>query len=195
MLVHSLIDYDNVRPTRAEYRQSDVQSNANTLIDAILDVLRQRGHHRGELRARLYGGWLTPRGEYSQRGQWLLASLESIRGRRQAWRVMPEVALSVFHCPEVPLVGSYRAHKDGDSQKMVDTMLAVDMLHVAAVEGEHLVLVSDDDDLVPPSLAARSLTTDLVLVIRRRRPGVGLNDKACTTYGVDYACLPGGFGT
>jgi len=190
MFVRALIDYDNMRPFRTEHTRIDVHANANAIIQAVIAVLRSRGHNRGELHARLYGGWLTERGEYSPRAQWLLASLDALRGRRQAWRVIPEIALGVMPCPTVHLVGSFRVSDMGPQQKMIDTMLAVDMLHVAAVNGEQLVLVSDDDDLVPPSLASRMLTKDLVLVMRRRSPGSGLNDASCGTHGVAYATVP-----
>lgn len=192
MLVHLLIDYDNARPYRAERSVIDVQANAHAIIDACLGLLCDLGHYRGELHVRLYGGWLTERGEYTPRGEWLLGALPSLRGRRRTWRVLPEIALSIMHYPGTPLVGSYRAARTGSEQKMVDTMLAVDMLFVATSPGGKLVLVTDDDDLVPPTLAARTLTTDLLIVARRRAAGAGLNDAVCTQCGVAYVRLPEG---
>jgi hypothetical protein len=60
---------------------------------------------------------------------------------------------------------------------MVDTLIAVDMLHYTNFNPPvSLALVTDDDDLVPALLAASLQSISACCLLRQRDVGHGLND-------------------
>ncbi len=59
--------------------------------------------------------------------------------------------------PSTTLRGTMRTSAGRKGQKMVDTMLASDLLTLRRSGSEHLVVVTDDEDLVPPLLQAAAI--------------------------------------
>lgn len=183
-----LADYDNVRLEKRERSQADVDSNLASLATAIAALLASEVSREDSIILRLYGGWITELGQYSQRGQWMLAGLQSARGLFSGVRMVPEVVTSLASRPSSHLIGLLRTQRTPLEQKMVDTLLAVDLVHFAD-QGQSVLLASDDDDMVPPLLHASQRAVSISLA-RRRNQGVGLNDGTCGLHGVRFLLLP-----
>jgi len=189
VIVYALVDYDNIKIHRRESTIADVESNLVYIVDAIVAACKPSMPDGGELRIRFYGGWINERGYYSQLAEWLLASIRAIRGLHGAWRVMPDLAIALALLPNATLLGSLRTSQPGLRQKMVDTMFAVDSIYFANQSGGHLLLVSDDDDMVPSTLAARKISKNMLIAIRRRPNGAAINDVICNNHGIFYTHL------
>lgn len=182
-----LVDYDNVKlqPVKSAL---DEMFNLNDLATEIRRHLG-RGEVVTEIWLRLYGGWLDERGMYTPRATWLLSWIRDVRGYEAGIRLYPELVLSLAELPSVRLSGTCRIEKKPRTQKMVDTMMALDACHFARDGSTEVVLVSDDDDLVPASMVASATRSKMaaLLWLRLRDPtltlhyevlrGLGLNQR------------------
>jgi hypothetical protein len=120
----------------------------------------------------------------------LLALLGRFRGRRNGVRTLPALVTTLTAAPSNNLIGTLREETVPRRQKMVDCMIAVDALHFARLEDSAIVIVSDDDDLVPAVIGAAILTEYPVCWVRKRPVGVGLNDALLTSLNVRLGSLP-----
>jgi len=185
----ALVDYDNVRLQQKEYSPVDAAAKLLAIRRVLLQHCMSLSVIPDELHIRLYGGWLNERGHYTQRAEWVLSQINTVRGRVNGVRVVPDVVIAIAECGSKPLFGLVRTIRSLRAQKMVDTMIAVDAIHFADGRSGPLLIVSDDDDIVPPALAARARWEPVVL-FRRRGPGQGLNDGTCESQGVSLLALP-----
>jgi hypothetical protein len=188
MEVIALIDYDNVRPNKRERNDSDTASNIVALATDISRVV-SNFFPSADLRLRFYGGWLTRTGQYTIRGEWILRQLELSRGRFNGVRCIPELACNIAAMNDCVLLGSYRGDRSPPQQKMVDTMISVDTLFFAQQLGNGVLVVSDDDDIVPCVLACTLIVGARVCLLRRRPDGHGINDHLIKRKGVQLISL------
>lgn len=182
-----LIDYDNVRP-RPERASGDVEATLARLRALTLAVGAKLLGGRAEVSIRLYGGWLDERGYFTQQACWVANLVEHLRGRHGQVLLKADLALTTLCRPRDRLVGTMRSSAEGVRQKMVDTMLAVDAIHALKDRAVHVVLMTDDDDLVPAAMLAHG---DLSAArplhwIRKRAAGRGLNDKVLVGLHVNF---------
>lgn len=186
----ALIDYDNAKFHKKEYSVTDVDANLESLSEYLVARCSEMSFEPGEVAVRLYGGWINERGHLTQRCQWIVARLDTIRGLRRNVRLLPHLVHSIAQRSDLQLKGTCRTSRSPPEQKMVDTMIAVDLLHYAAL-GHPILLATDDDDLVPAILAARLCRNPHIMLARRRPLGAGLNDDACLADGMRLFSLPG----
>jgi hypothetical protein len=183
-----LVDYDNVR-LRVDRNPLDANFNAAMLTMDIIWKIRQTLARPREYHIRLYGGWIDELGQLTSLGQWLLVASSALRGRKHGVLVKPQVATSVAIRATEILIGTTRKDTVKARQKMVDCMIAVDLLHYS--RSETVVVVSDDDDLVPAVFAATVRCAGHVVWLRHRHAGWGLNDSLLTAAGVRFGVLKG----
>jgi hypothetical protein len=184
-----LVDYDNVKTTE-EKTAGDVLTNLAELIPAVVSEAERALVEPRELLIRVYGGWINELGHQSRRAQWLLTTLSWHRGRRGRMIVKPALVTSLACCASDILLGTIRETGTGTRQKMVDTMLCIDALYYTQGCGLPVLVVSDDDDLVPAALASRALSSGARFHwMRRRQINSGLNDRLLRRAGVTFACI------
>lgn len=174
-----LVDFFNVVPRIRE--PGDVDDALNTIFSALRASIGRAPSEIVELEIRLYGGWVTSAQSHSQVATWLLQAIARARGLHAGFRILPVCALTLAELPHISLVGTIRDR----GQKMVDTMLCLDILHFSD-SGSRLVVMSDDDDMVPAVLVAASRGPRELRLLRRRPLGVGQNDHcfSATKYSV-----------
>ena len=189
----ALVDYDNVSVLRKQRTVRDVESNLSDIANALVDHCVATAGHQGELRIRFYGGWISEAGVNSQRAGWLMASVNLIRGLHRGWRLLPEVAFSLAEAPTHRFIGTWRTAQRPRAQKMVDTMMVVDAIHIADRRESGIIVMSDDDDLVPGLVSAGRRQRGSLYSLRQRGYGYGLNDHICKAHGVTMAQLPARF--
>lgn len=187
----ALVDYDNVRPTQRETNPDFLEMNLTKVTEGVCSVVKMvMGEAVNELVLRLYGGWTQLNGRYSERGDWLLRRISAARGLHQGIRVLPEMALSIEQRRACRLRGLYRPRPGGTEQKMVDSMICVDLLHFARCLEGPIFVASDDDDMVPALLAAVETDTRSVCVLRHRGQGAASNDDHLKSCRVRVELLP-----
>lgn len=175
--VNCLVDFSNVQPSLKT--QLDVQLALEECVHALIKAVKLFSPTPTELRLRLYGGWLLPDDTDSHVAQWLLAEMAAIRGRREGVRILPSYATAMAEFPNVRLVGTLRKIGGKYAQKMVDSMLGLDLIYLVSTS-DPAILLSDDDDLMPAVLKAASLEPSGLVLIRRRAAGSGMNDHCLT---------------
>lgn len=137
-----------------------------------------------EARVRFYDGWRDIAGNPTGRARLLLALLPQIRGLRHDLRLLPSIAEGVFDTAWSPLRGTFRTVPSPPHQKMVDVLLANDLVRISGRSRAPLLLFSDDDDYVPALLAASTVTAAGVTAVRRRPLGRSVNDSWLSAAGV-----------
>ncbi len=167
--VSCLIDFFNVVP-RVE-APADVYDALNSIFSALRASVPRPDHGVVELDVRLYGGWVTMSNAHSQAATWILQALAIARGLYGGYRILPSCVFTLAEVPHVPLIGTVRR----GGQKMVDTMICLDLLHFATADVP-VVVMSDDDDMLPALLVAASRGPRDLRLVRRRALGVGKND-------------------
>lgn len=150
-VVTALVDYDNVRTGR-EVTRIDAQSNVAVVVERTLRVASRIFPNLTELRLRLYGGWVDKLGQFAPKAQWILPCLSAHRRRHGGVLVNPVLVTTMAVDPGIRLRGTYDAVLE--RQKMVDGMLTMDALHYAGVTDTSVMIVTDDDDLVPGAIVA-----------------------------------------
>lgn len=178
MIATVFVDYDNFRLRIPERTAQDVEFNLGALIRHLLDEVRNFGGIR-EVDIRLYGGWLDEVGSHTQCASWLLTSASSSRGRWNGLLVRPALIRSTIWRPDDELRGTFRSRAATPRQKMVDGMIILDLVYFAQNDSSRLLLISDDDDLVPGALAAAGLRRDAISWARLCSAGDRPNDSLC----------------
>ena len=187
----ALVDYDNVRPTQRETSPDFLEINLTKLTEGVCGAVRSMmGDEVDELQVRLYGGWTLLNGRFTERGDWLVRRVSAARGLRDGIRVLPEIALAIEQRRGCRLRGLFRNRSGLNEQKMVDSMICVDLLHFAKSFEGPIFLVSDDDDMVPALLAAGEADRQTVCVLRHREQGSGTNDDHLTSCRIRIEVLP-----
>lgn len=186
MQAFALVDYDNVKTTRRESARLDVHSNLNEIVESIAAVRRDYSWQVGEIVIRLYGGWISESGQYTQLASWLLSVLGDFRGRRSGVRIRPELATGLISVPEITFLGTHRRNSGQKLQKLVDSMMAVDLFHLGIESDCPLLVFSNDDDIVPPVLYAATRQRPPAL-LRSRAAGDGLNDHALMPFNLLFS--------
>jgi hypothetical protein len=176
----ALVDYDNAREIRREITASDVQANLDRIASRVAEHAKTYAGAL-EVRMRLYGGWTDLEGRYTRQAERVMAAVESVRGTRGRVRVMPEVATTLAAAPAYELKGLHRVRDGIPVQKMVDTVLCIDAVHLGRFGA--VAIVSDDDDIMIGALAA-GVAGGTVHLLRERSEGRGLNDSTCRALGV-----------
>lgn len=180
-----LVDYDNAKPNGREMSAADSYANLELIIQLLTKIAKSFCPNSGELIVRLYGGWIDERGQYTRLATWMLPSISQLRGRHNGYRVRFELALNVAAIEDYQLIGTYRRSSNPPGQKMVDTMIAVDLMHLTQSSDCPIILCSDDDDLVPSLLYAAH--TKRPCALSRARPrGAALNDAALTKNKIEF---------
>lgn len=185
-----LVDYSNVRPsTRAERDADEVRVSLDAIGEQVADCLSGSLPQIREAEVWLYDGWLFKGGNETPCLGWVRANLSMLRGLRRGIRLIPSIRTGVASAPSTRLLGTLRKK----SQKMVDTMLAVDYLYLATrCVGRPVVVASDDDDMLPAVLqVAQSLPMPEVgwLLLRHRPLGECINDDLLDAAGVSVSVL------
>lgn len=172
--VHTLVDYDNAIELRERVR-SDVTVNLATLCRRLVGSVANIIPDSEELFIRLYGGWMTLDSSLSHRGGWLLGEVPNFRRKIDPLRLKMTIVREILARSDLTFCGTYQH----DEQKMVDVMIAVDLLVLATETDTSLVLVSDDEDFVPAVVACaehRTPRNPLHLLRRRKLAGSAPND-------------------
>lgn len=186
-----LVDYDNIRKDRVERSLADAEANLLEIAGILSAECARANPLVAEIGLRLYGGWITNRGQYSQRAQMLLATLASARRKLNGVSVRPDLAFQLANTQHARFVGTLREDRSPPVQKMVDTLMAIDLLTLS--ENFPVFLATDDDDLVPAIAAAAFRSAQPAYLVRRRPEGAGLNDDVCRSMNVKFIRLPKGF--
>lgn len=190
----AIVDYDNACTTR-EQTIGDTESNLTLLFNTAVRIVEQLYPDIPEVSLRLYGGWTLPSGRLTQRGEWLLVTASRIPRRIRGKRVIPYLVNSLARIPSVRLLGTYRTVPRPPRQKMVDTTIVLDLQFFAERLVGPLLMLSDDDDVLPGTLTARTYTEHITLA-RSRPVGEGINDSAAIAFGLRIiqisAEVPGG---
>jgi uncharacterized LabA/DUF88 family protein len=186
-----LVDYDNILGRRLERSLADAEANLLEIAEVLAGECVNVIPTIHEIELRLYGGWITERGQYSRRAQMLLATLASARKKFHGVMIRPELVFRLAKTAHARFVGTLREHRNPTQQKMVDTLMAVDALILS--ETSAIFLATDDDDLVPAIVAAAIRSPHSAYLVRRRPYGVGLNDGLCRDQRIQFVCLPKGF--
>ena len=186
-----LIDYDNVRPPGHETSPDVVEQNLLVVVRSLTEWLAAHGELRSnEVELRFYGGWTSASAHFTQRGDWMLKRLSASRGLFSGIRVHPVLSLAIAESNACVLRGLCRTRNGQQEQKMVDSMICVDLMHYSRHLKGTIVTASDDDDLVPALLAA-SLRCALPLrLLRHRIASHGLNDHHLLASNIVIAELP-----
>ena len=184
----ALVDYDNLCPDARS--EPEVEICTADLLDLLAGASRAVFPGLSELDVRLYGGWIDEHGVHSESARWLLPLLPALRGRRQGLIVRPTLAITMLQFPGVELRGTVRLQgTKRRRQKMVDGMLGCDAVFAATLGQSPVGIVSDDDDLLPAPLSAHAADRADAVLMRRRAPGQGLNDRSAKEYGLRIQCL------
>lgn len=176
MQVFALVDYDNVKPVQREVAEVDVEANLRRIAEHATSIAKANYPSAKDLELRLYGGWTDKRQGRTATCLWLERVLGSVRSRINGVRVTAEVVLSNYESAHFQLVGLYR---DG-GQKMVDTLIVSDLITLTSQFNCPVLLLSDDDDMVPGLVAARAAKRNVTLV-RKRAMGEGMNDHVISS--------------
>ena len=183
----ALVDYDNLCPDAKS--EPEVEIHTADLLDLLARASQAVFPGLRELDVRLYGGWVDEHGVHSASARWLLPLLPALRGRRQGLIVRPTLAMTMLQFPGVELRGTVRGQGRRRRQKMVDGMLGCDAVSAITLGQSPVGIVSDDDDLLPAALSAHAADRAGAVLMRRRAPGQGLNDRSVTEFGVRIQCL------
>lgn len=184
-------DYDNIVPPQKEYSADDVEANLVLIVDSLVaEIASWSNHEIREVSFRFYGGWIGDSGVHTSRGGWLLSRLNAGRGLRSGIRVLPTMITAIAERAAYPLAGSFRTRSGRSEQKMVDTMLAVDLIYYARTTRHPLIVASDDDDVVPAALSASTNPCGGIWMLRHRDPHRGVNDMHLSDCGVKLHVLP-----
>jgi hypothetical protein len=140
-----LVDYDNVKVIRKERSPQEVAFNVETIALSAAHIRERTFPDFKDVRLRFYGGWTDSTGARLERGAWVSEACEKIRGRRLGGRITAEMAYGLFDSVYSIFYGLYR---DG-GQKIVDTLIVADAIRIAIVYGSRVLIMSDDEDMLP----------------------------------------------
>ncbi len=174
----ALIDYDNVVPIEDKRPAAEFEHSLYQIKDKVLEYLRLHISQISEVEMRFYGGWRDEQGNLTLKANHLTFYLPAIRGLYNGVRVKPSMAMQLASFPSRELNGTLRVNGKKRGQKMVDTMMTADAFHLADSPYNALLVLSDDDDLLPAAVtvSSRGCFNRAVHVLRKRASGTGLND-------------------
>lgn len=178
-----LIDYSNIRSRQIEVTRTDVELNLDDLIERIVSAVKTDIPTTTFIQARLYGGWIDQVGHFTPSANHLLGLMSKYRGIYSGIRLGLEMILTPACNPHNRIIGFLRTNTKPIRQKMVDELIAVDTVHIADFNDNHIVIASDDDDMVPIVIAACHLSKSRVFLYRHRQDGAALNDVALGSIG------------
>jgi uncharacterized LabA/DUF88 family protein len=181
--VYALVDWHNVQG----YIEPSFHANPrNHLPNALLRIqqevaaLLQRttfGTVRYRVTLRLYHGWHRGREATPARRDFeALASDQSLARRFSSVSFTRGFQFGnelVCLTNSFPLYSTYRGGGQGAGQKMVDSAIVCDLLHLFHFKiADICIIVSDDDDYVPALLTAKAWSAKAML-LRKPASGVG----------------------
>jgi len=135
-----LVDFDNI--------DKNLRSNYSALESRLCAaIMKDTVYNRIEIR--LYGGWYLEKSD-SSGAQKLAPWVAGFPHVVNKTRVCAEIARSLTF-ENVNLYYTYRQYpKKPDTQKLVDSMICTDMIHLSGwYNSSDLFLVSSDDDFIP----------------------------------------------
>lgn len=176
-----LVDYNNMCP-RPESSLSDAEINMETILGKTLDALRPYLSARSIFDVRLYGGWTDEDGLYTRSALFLLSVLYRYRRRMNGHLILPALVETGFCMPGSRLTGFMRCRVKRTRQKMVDTLLTVDLVCPKIDPETCIVVLSGDDDFVPGLLSSRSVNNCPVILIRQKAAYSRPNDHVLRCY-------------
>lgn len=190
-LAYALVDWHNVQDLVAPHF---ARSPRKSIPSAIFEIQRQvalalrslnGGANKYRVLLRLYHGWHKERDQTPLRRDFEQFASDPSMARRIAntsfakgYQFGNEL---LCNTADAPLFATYRT--SGDSgQKMVDSAIICDLLHIFKNKTADVgMIISDDDDFVPAILTARAWAAEAILL---RRPGnsIGhITDIDCST--------------
>jgi hypothetical protein len=185
--VHVLVDYDNAM-LHVEKNPTDVTLNLNLLSTRLSGKLSSLIPDSDQVFLRLYGGWVTLDGQFTPRAGWLLSEMPNYRRKIGPVRIKPTIITTILAREDLVLVGTYQ----NQAQIMVDAMLSVDVVELASDNDFSLVVVSDDQDVVPAVITAsekRTRQNPVYWLRRRNAPDAMVIDsvlKRCNVRVAEY---------
>lgn len=188
--VTAFVDWDTARrcvPPSLR-RRPTIEDVFTRLQDSIASYIKSRNED-GAYRVgwRIYHGWHQGKTKTPDR-----LAFESFTRNAKA-RTLRSISFSAdfaygndLCCASVrnPLYDTLRRDPDTGKirQKMVDTALACDLLHLARSRDSHLyVVIGDDDDLLPAIITAESWRVNAVLLHNRADMNASLNLRGITS--------------
>jgi NYN domain len=177
-----LVDYDNLHE-QAETCKVDVEQNLIALRQLVIRAASVIDGGCEEIRIRLYGGWRDERRRATVKCLWVVELLSQLRGREGRLLLSAELVYAALCRPADVLTGTYRRLPPPPRQKMVDTMMVVDVVHLLRNPEISVVILSDDDDLIPAVLMGHEDITEKRPLhwVRKPRQFPGYNDDLLRT--------------
>lgn len=177
-----LVDYDNLHD-EVEKCRADVERTVIALRQLVIRAASVIDGGCDEIRVRLYGGWRDERRLATLKCIWLVEQLPQLRGREGRLLFASELVYAALCRPADILVGTYRRLPAPPRQKMVDTMMVVDVIHLLRDPEMNVVILSDDDDLIPAVLMGHQDITEKrpLYWVRKPREHPGYNDDLLRT--------------
>lgn len=188
----ALVDYDNMRLDSPQ--RDDHELFVRQLVDRLPCAFRVAFPDVRELDIRLYGGWVDELGHFGPYALRLLPILPRLRGRRDGVIVRPSLATTLARFPDFVLQGTVRRRKCDPKrmqQKMVDGMMGFDAVFALGDNATRVGVITDDDDVIPATLAANAIDRSMFAWLRRRAPSSGLNDRGLHSRGMRVYQIPG----
>ncbi|MDU0295107.1 hypothetical protein [Saccharothrix longispora] len=184
----ALVDFDNVVPRLQHVADAPVA--LKVIADELRIAVTKHWSHVDEVRLRLYGGWIHRNGRQTRKAGWISANLGDARASANGILIDPELATATSWSPGRALRGTFRFQSDADPgdpqkahQKMVDTMIVADALRFG-IQGSPVIVMSDDDDLIPGLLGHAAIPSCSTMWLRTRSEGSSCNDNLINDAGV-----------
>lgn len=179
-----LADFDNLRAVRFSTHK-DVEDVIDAFVEHLATWIRTASPATTYVDVRLYGGWRTTGGGGTTHASWAEIACSNVRGVRGGIRFRPTLAVSLLQLPGVVFNGTHRRRSGRRTQKMVDTMLAIDAVHSATALQIPVVVASNDEDLTPAIAVAASTRQAAIHWHRPGRTADGCNDQTLRGLGVN----------
>ncbi|MET7417533.1 hypothetical protein [Dactylosporangium sp. NPDC005555] len=187
-LAVALVDFDNIVPGVSD--SIDIEDGMRVITRTLRFVIAKHWAEVTELRTRMYGGWLRKSGLETRNATWIAPRLSDFRSTVNGLFIDPEIAYATLWNPR-PIRGTFRFSSDREPddpdrahQKMVDSMIISDVINLAVLDVP-VIIMTDDDDVVPGVMAYRDIAAAGAIMWLRRRPaGASCNDESLRRQGV-----------
>jgi hypothetical protein len=180
--VYALVDWHNVQgygdPIFRQYSRRYLPNLLFKVQREISLVLQRTTSTKSKYRVvlRIYHGWHQGRNATPIRQDFESLSGDETLARRfsnvsfaRGFQFGNELACS---SDGLPLYSTYRGGGQGGGQKMIDSAIICDLLHLLRFKvADVCIVVSDDDDYIPALLTAKAWALDAILL---RRPESGI---------------------
>lgn len=204
-----LVDYDN-------FAKNVLGGNDRPSIDALFDTVRLLhcsstffgdASPKSNVLFRLYGGWFLNRTQTHDAERLIAEIMGRPSGTYYLKADTPlyvdfelaKAMLTMNRNPffstcrkkwfdQCPKCGSLKRGIDV-RQKLVDTMLCCDFIHLSS-QDEHVAVVTNDDDLIPPLFQQASLGKPVYHVLTTRDPASSFSDFYDPIHPDRYHCIP-----